>query len=570
MKKLIISCVIILVVLLSVVSGVGCGPTPASVSLSNLRIEPQHVHPNETVTISVSVANIGNSQGSYNVVLNINGVQEEAKSVTMAAGDSKSVTFSVIRENVGSYTVTVDGLSGSFTVTQAEAELPSAQEIVDGIIASFNNIRTYQYDMDETINMTVEVEGEVSESTFALGGSGTVDFENRQMRMEHTIESIPKTGQPELVWGGEQYFIDGMLYTKPKIPGEEPMWMKEEAPEEWWETQQMELVDSQIELLGAAQVEVIGSESVGGIDCYVLEVTPDLEQLWQLFNYLIFQEAPDVTEEYLQEVFRSFSVKQWVAKDTYFLMKAEIDISTEFPPGEPGPSTIDIAMVLLAYNYNQPVSIVLPPEAEEASEEAEVNDENLEIAIRDALGKPMGMPITTAELAGLTILEADESGIADLSGLEYCTSLNVLDLWGNQISDITPLENLTSLNVLNLFNNQISDITPLENLTSLKVLELSDNQISDITPLENLTSLNMLDLSDNQISDITPLENLTSLNMLELGNNQISDITPLVENSGLGTGDEVWLEDNNLDLSQGSEDMENIRALEDRGVLVRY
>ena len=43
-----------------------------------------------------------------------------------------------------------------------------------------------------------------------------------------------------------------------------------------------------------------------------------------------------------------------------------------------------------------------------------------------------------------------------------------------------------------------------------------------------------------------------------------------MENTGLGEGDEVWLEDNTLDLGEGSEDMENIRALEDRGVRVKY
>jgi len=43
-----------------------------------------------------------------------------------------------------------------------------------------------------------------------------------------------------------------------------------------------------------------------------------------------------------------------------------------------------------------------------------------------------------------------------------------------------------------------------------------------------------------------------------------------LENSGLGEGDEVWLEENNLDLEEGSEDMENIQALEDRGVEVNY
>jgi len=242
-------------------------------------------------------------------------------------------------------------------------ELPSAQEVVDGIIESSDNIRTYQFDINETIDMAAAGE---EEDSFTLISKGTIDVENRQLRID---TSISETEQPEIVWGGEQYFIDGMLYGKPKDPAGESMWMKQEAPEGWWEgIQQTGLVASHIELLEAAQVEVIGSESVGGIDCYVLEVTPDLEKLWQLYNNLTFQETPDVTEEYLQEIFRSFYIKQWVAKDTYFLMKAEVDISTESSPEEPGPPAMDIAMVLLSYNYNEPVSIELPPEAEEAVE----------------------------------------------------------------------------------------------------------------------------------------------------------------------------------------------------------
>ena len=80
----------------------------------------------------------------------------------------------------------------------------------------------------------------------------------------------------------------------------------------------------------------------------------------------------------------------------------------------------------------------------------------------------------------------------------------------------------------------------------------------------------MLELWKNQISDISPLSSLTSLTELILVENQISDVSPLVGNSGLGEGDEVWLEDNNLDLWEGSEDLEDIRALEDRGVEVTH
>jgi Leucine-rich repeat (LRR) protein len=66
------------------------------------------------------------------------------------------------------------------------------------------------------------------------------------------------------------------------------------------------------------------------------------------------------------------------------------------------------------------------------------------------------------------------------------------------------------------------------------------------------------------------LASLTNLTTLYLNDNQISDVSPLVENSGLGEGDTVWLANNNLDLSEGSEDLENIRQLEARGVSVSY
>ncbi len=218
-----------------------------------------------------------------------------------------------------------------------------------------------------------EAEGEAVEMTMVMDGSGTLDLDNKQMRMDMTM-SMAMPGI-EMEMGMEMYVIGDMMYMLGEIPGMEPTWTKSEMPEEYWE--EMSQVEPQIELLEVAQVEVIGSERVGGIDCYVLEVTPDLEQLWQLFMQQVEMaggEAPAFTEELLEEMFRNFSVKQWVAKDTYFLTKAEIDMAMELTPEamgfpeEEGVITMDIAMNLLAYNYNQPVSIVLPPEAEEAVE----------------------------------------------------------------------------------------------------------------------------------------------------------------------------------------------------------
>ena len=99
---------------------------------------------------------------------------------------------------------------------------------------------------------------------------------------------------------------------------------------------------------------------------------------------------------------------------------------------------------------------------------------------------------------------------------------------------------------------------------------MAGNNISNLTPLIYLDKLTDLDLYNNNISDISALAGLTGLYHLNLEGNNISDLTPLVENSGLGNGDEVWLINNNLDLTEGSEDMQNIKILQDRGVEVIY
>jgi hypothetical protein len=249
-------------------------------------------------------------------------------------------------------------------------QAPSAQEIIDRVIESLDEIRTYKFDMDMTMDMAGEAEGEAFEVTMVMESSGALDVENRQMSMDAT-QSMLMTGQPEMEMGMEMYIVGDMIYMLTEMTGMEATWVKAEMPEGYWG--KMSQIESQIELLEAAQVEVIGSEMVEGIDCYVLQLTPDLEQLWQFYMQQA-QVTGEVPEDSLQEMFRSFSVKQWVAKDTYFLAKAEIDMAMELTseamgfPEEQGSMIMDVGMSFSGYDYNQSVSIILPPEAEEAIE----------------------------------------------------------------------------------------------------------------------------------------------------------------------------------------------------------
>jgi hypothetical protein len=170
-------------------------------------------------------------------------------------------------------------------------------------------------------------------------------------------------------------------------------------------------------------------------------------------------------------------------------------------------------------------------------------DQNLEAAIRETVGKPIG-DIYETDVGNLTSLYAAERGIVSLRGLENATNLTHLYLDSNNISDISPLANLTSLTELYLGWNHISDLPQLGNMTSLTSLRLDANNISDISPLANLRSLTDLYLGSNNVGNISQLASLTDLELLRLDSNNISDISPL---ANLGKLTELDLGRNEID-----------------------
>ena len=157
----------------------------------------------------------------------------------------------------------------------------------------------------------------------------------------------------------------------------------------------------------------------------------------------------------------------------------------------------------------------------------DIPDSNLRAAVETALGKAPGATITTADMATLTRLDANEAGISDLTGLEHVINLTDLHLWRNSVSDLSPLAGLTNLTGLYLGINSASDLSPLTRLTNLESLFLDRNGISDLSPLAGLTNLTRLALGNNTISDISVLAGLTNLTWLRLGGNSISDISPV-------------------------------------------
>ncbi len=87
--------------------------------VSNLVINPSIARPGEVVTISVDVTNSGDIEGTYTAILEINDTVEETKDVTVASGETETVTFTTSRDEEGTYSVTIAELTATFTVKAA-------------------------------------------------------------------------------------------------------------------------------------------------------------------------------------------------------------------------------------------------------------------------------------------------------------------------------------------------------------------------------------------------------------------------------------------------------------------
>jgi hypothetical protein len=261
-------------------------------------------------------------------------------------------------------------------------ELPTVEELIEGMNEATADMKSYRFDMEMDMEMTGESEGEPMEVTMTMDTTGAFDNENREMMMDMNMV-MGTSDDEEIEMTVAVYIIDGMMYSLTDMPlmGMEGTWTKMEMPAGTWEMmgQQVNQVESMVEIIDALEIEISGIEKVSGKDCYILEVDPDPEDMWELLagqtigageigNFL------GEAEEYLDEILKDISVKYWVEKDTYFLSKAVISMRMKITPEimgyaeEEGEVDMTMTMNMLTYDYNQPVTIVLPAEAAEAVE----------------------------------------------------------------------------------------------------------------------------------------------------------------------------------------------------------
>jgi hypothetical protein len=118
-------------------TGTSQGPVQlSSISVTSSSLSATTVSPGTPVTVTANVANTGAVNGNASIKVYVNGQVESTRGVTVNSGSSTPVTFSVTRDEPGTYSVYVGGTNaGSFTV-DALAD-PNLILIVSGALILF-------------------------------------------------------------------------------------------------------------------------------------------------------------------------------------------------------------------------------------------------------------------------------------------------------------------------------------------------------------------------------------------------------------------------------------------------
>jgi hypothetical protein len=246
---------------------------------------------------------------------------------------------------------------------------------IDEIIANMTSAEpeTVSFDMDLPMSITVVGGPEAGAVTVAMAGSGVMDIVNEEMQMTMDMAmDISDEGAQDI--SAKIYFVDDWMYIGMDIPEYGDQWIKMEATEGMW--QQQCPLEQHLELWEeAVEVKSLGSETINGVDCYVYEIKPDMEVLSDMLAQETSGMGFDLSGLDLAELYQELSVKEWLAQDSYLPMKMEVKLVMEVDAEEFGATgadfgkmTIDVELTMDFYDYNQPVSIELPPEALEAEE----------------------------------------------------------------------------------------------------------------------------------------------------------------------------------------------------------
>ena len=192
----------------------------AEFRVSNLDVNPRETRPGGAVTVSVDVQNVGEQQGTYVLKLEVDGIAEQTKDITLTGGESTTVSFTVTKQVERTYNIEIDASAASFDVKIDWKTIGRQYQAADGLTVTLDRFDivkkpgSYQYQI--TYTLANNTDRAIDEGQFKLyykdelGGFPQYGFFDRlfpddELTRSHTFEEEDHIAFAVLAYHHDQF-----------------------------------------------------------------------------------------------------------------------------------------------------------------------------------------------------------------------------------------------------------------------------------------------------------------------------------------------------------------------------
>ena len=267
-------------------------------------------------------------------------------------------------------------------MTQAELE-----QLVAEAMAVIYEVDSYKMKMNMDASMEMSGGDEEGTMSIDMAMEGVVDQKNMEMQMVMGMKmdlgmimpmdmDMDDSGDNSMNMDMDMYLVDDSIYMKADLFGTGEEWMKMPATDDAMSMYDMNMVEQQLAPMESlAEVSFLRYETYDGSECYVIEFVPDMGAM---MGWLNDQDMTGVEFDWddlglIDDMFQELSYTCWIDKETKYMKKMTAHMVMEMSAEDFDETDYGMGTLIMDYiinmeisDYNEPVTITLPADAQEA------------------------------------------------------------------------------------------------------------------------------------------------------------------------------------------------------------
>src|SRR3972149_5299114 len=133
----------------------------------------------------------------------------------------------------------------------------TVENVVERLQDAMQNLKTYQFDMEMTMDLKGMADGQAVDVAVHLKSDGALDLMDRKLRMEMALSAKGKSGGETIDEATKMavYVVDDMGYVGTADDGVEMSWDRQSMPSGTWEEQNQ--VEQQMKVLNSSKIKYL-------------------------------------------------------------------------------------------------------------------------------------------------------------------------------------------------------------------------------------------------------------------------------------------------------------------------